>query len=468
MKKKMLYSIVVLVILAVAIAGWYYFSSVGRWWEPLCPQWLCQDIKTYTCPTGTTSYSCSNNLLCNIPTVFDFNIQILPSIDTVKQSQYREPWVMVNLLGGSPLKVTLNIDNCPSGLNCYLWGSSPHEILPPGSNIMTVQTFTNTTPGYYTINVSGTIGNIIRRGTYKLKVLPYTAPDFSLSSSLTGITINRGETANIPIKVTSINNYSGTVSFSTESGCPKGATCTYNPISVYLPQGSTVSTTLKIATTSTTPLSDNYLVRPMATDGSITHVYKYIILTVGPLYNVKSYTITLNATANRSSDGKTVAIFYPISDEPKTFNTSASLAQGETSTLPDSIIFGLKSLTISPGWAYSRINLTSDVDYTESDFALQQTKTISLKVPLPIVCGDNTKGKTEQCDGNDDSLCPGKCKADCTCANFEEKSYSCPSGYTPSCLGSTLKCTGTANYICMVQQPYPYCTQYGSCDVCIE
>lgn len=30
-------------------------------------------------------------------------------------------------------------------------------------------------------------------------------------------------------------------------------------------------------------------------------------------------------------------------------------------------------------------------------------------------CGDNTRAGSEQCDGSDDSACPGSCNADCTC-----------------------------------------------------
>lgn len=72
MKRTNLYAIIVIVILAIVIAGWYYFSSVGNMiWcgeggcggGSSCPKWKCTDIKTYTCPTGTTNYTCSNGLL---------------------------------------------------------------------------------------------------------------------------------------------------------------------------------------------------------------------------------------------------------------------------------------------------------------------------------------------------------------------------------------------------------------------
>ena len=69
MKQKTLYAIVVIVIIAVVILGWYYFSSVGQYiyGTSACPRWKCTDKITYTCPSGTTNYSCSSNtLMCYI------------------------------------------------------------------------------------------------------------------------------------------------------------------------------------------------------------------------------------------------------------------------------------------------------------------------------------------------------------------------------------------------------------------
>ena len=31
------------------------------------------------------------------------------------------------------------------------------------------------------------------------------------------------------------------------------------------------------------------------------------------------------------------------------------------------------------------------------------------------MCGNNIREGTEQCDGTDDSACPGFCRPDCTC-----------------------------------------------------
>ncbi|NOX71232.1 MAG: hypothetical protein GXO64_00850 [Candidatus Micrarchaeota archaeon] len=56
--------------------------------------------------------------------------------------------------------------------------------------------------------------------------------------------------------------------------------------------------------------------------------------------------------------------------------------------------------------------------------------------PQPV-CRNNVKETGEECDGTDDSACPGRCKSDCTCAD-EPPPSNCPDGeITASC-----KCNG--------------------------
>jgi len=52
MKTKMLYAIVVIVIITVALIGWYYFSSQAAW--SACPKLKCTDRY------GNSTYQCSN------------------------------------------------------------------------------------------------------------------------------------------------------------------------------------------------------------------------------------------------------------------------------------------------------------------------------------------------------------------------------------------------------------------------
>jgi hypothetical protein len=65
MKNQYLYLIVILVILVIAVLGWYYFNTTGAYigGAQRCPRWSCADTKTYSCPNGTTNSSCSNGVL---------------------------------------------------------------------------------------------------------------------------------------------------------------------------------------------------------------------------------------------------------------------------------------------------------------------------------------------------------------------------------------------------------------------
>jgi phage shock protein PspC (stress-responsive transcriptional regulator) len=51
MKTKMLYALIVVIVIAVVLVGWYAFSSMAAY----ITRWQCLDIRT-----NTTSYICSS------------------------------------------------------------------------------------------------------------------------------------------------------------------------------------------------------------------------------------------------------------------------------------------------------------------------------------------------------------------------------------------------------------------------
>lgn len=72
MKTKMLYAIIVIAVIAVAIIGWYYYSSMAAY----TTKWQCRDVRvntteptyTYICnsvrPSYPPYYSCTLAGLC--------------------------------------------------------------------------------------------------------------------------------------------------------------------------------------------------------------------------------------------------------------------------------------------------------------------------------------------------------------------------------------------------------------------
>ena len=65
MKKTILYAIVVLVVLAILVIGWYSLSAQAMATASFtkCTRWKCTDIKTYTCPAAPPNYTTNNTCL---------------------------------------------------------------------------------------------------------------------------------------------------------------------------------------------------------------------------------------------------------------------------------------------------------------------------------------------------------------------------------------------------------------------
>lgn len=68
---------------------------------------------------------------------------------------------------------------------------------------------------------------------------------------------------------------------------------------------------------------------------------------------------------------------------------------------------------VPPGtYYYAVMRVTDEGTYAEGPYQINVTGTA---LPLPT-CGDNVVNQAiEECDGTDDTACPGQCRADCTC-----------------------------------------------------
>jgi sugar lactone lactonase YvrE len=95
---------------------------------------------------------------------------------------------------------------------------------------------------------AGYNNSAIAKETYLVNLPP---PDFTVAAAPASITVSAGQSGTTTITVTPANGFDSTVSFSC-SGLPAGATCGFSPATVK-PSGASVSTTLKVTTSSTTP-----------------------------------------------------------------------------------------------------------------------------------------------------------------------------------------------------------------------
>ena len=126
--------------------------------------------------------------------------------------------------------VTLSTSVTPVGLTATL---NPNSVglSSGGTASSTLTVSSSTTPGIYSVNVTGTSGSI-SHGTNL--IVNVAAPDFTVSSSPSSLTIQSSNSGSSTITVNSLHQFSGTVSLSA-SVSPAGLTASLIPTNVTVP-----------------------------------------------------------------------------------------------------------------------------------------------------------------------------------------------------------------------------------------
>lgn len=146
--------------------------------------------------------------------------------------------------GNGKLDLALAIDNGQAGTGANytttMLGNGDGTFTPGNFSILQDAFQTNMAVGDF--NDDGQLDLATTDPTYaELTILlqappPGNGPDFSLASTgSTSVSVQAGSTASFPLKVTSLNGFIGTVSFS-DSGCPAEATCSLLTYSGNLPE----------------------------------------------------------------------------------------------------------------------------------------------------------------------------------------------------------------------------------------
>src|SRR6266480_3592311 len=193
--------------------------------------------------------------------------------------------------------------------------------LPGGSGTSNC-TLNSSTPGNYTVTVTGTIGPLNHQTTTIVSVQQQQSPpDFNISAS-SPAPISAGQSAPSTITVTALNGFSGTISLT--DTIPSGLTCgSISPGSI------TGSGTASISCNAST--AANYTLIITGTSGSLVH-------TTNVLFQFRDFTITATtATVNVNSSGTSIITIAAV-------NKFAGVV-----TLADNIPAGLVCGSITPG-----------------------------------------------------------------------------------------------------------------------
>jgi hypothetical protein len=122
-------------------------------------------------------------------------------------------------------------------------------IVPAGGTAksnFTISVPATTSPGSYSLTVTGSNTTTSRNTGLSVAVI---APDFTIVSSPSSLNIPQGSSDTTTITLTSLNGFSGTVSL-TSALSSSGPQVTFSPVSVAVPSGGSISSTLSVSTAS--------------------------------------------------------------------------------------------------------------------------------------------------------------------------------------------------------------------------
>ena len=255
------------------LSRWGDYSSMSI--DPVddCTFWYTneylQSNGSFNWSTYIASFALPN---CTRGSTPDFGLSASPGSQTVIQGSSTTYTVNVNALNGFNGSVSLSASG-PSGVS---FDFSPSSVTGSGSSTMTVNVGSNTTPGAYTLTITGTdaTGNLTHVTTVTLVVNSSTPPDFSISATPASRTVTRGSSTTYAVTVTPLNGFTGTVGFSI-SGLPSRSSASFSPTSV---TGSG-SSTLTVKTGGKTPRGTYNTLSIKGTSGSLVHSTK-VTLTV--------------------------------------------------------------------------------------------------------------------------------------------------------------------------------------------
>jgi hypothetical protein len=188
---------------------------------------------TITATSGTLTHYATIHVIEN-----DFSLSASPSAINVVANVQAIATITINGPTGVTPTISLSTIVSPStGLTCSL---NPASITLSGSGPSTSTLSCSGSVGTYTVTVTGSSNGLTRSTPVTV-----TVQDFSMQISNNQLTVNAGSTGSLTLTVTSLNNYAGTISFT--SSAPWCLYYNFNPASVGLNAGGSSTTTFSIS-----------------------------------------------------------------------------------------------------------------------------------------------------------------------------------------------------------------------------
>jgi len=249
---------------------------------------------TVTAFAGIVSHSITITVDLTGP---DFNIFAIPSRLTVAEGASALSTITLTGLDGfsSPiLLTTFSPYGLQSSVNpADVTLSKTMNLVTAGLNVTVPATLV---PGsFYYVTVTGTNGILAHSVNVPVIV---TGPDFTISADPTFLTIEQGKNATSTISLSSLDGFQGTVELSANSF---GALSMSLNSTVTLSSGGTGTATLRVFTTTSTPLG-GYTFFVTGTSGILSHYTDVFVTVAGPDFRISANPHSLILMAGQSAN----------------------------------------------------------------------------------------------------------------------------------------------------------------------
>ncbi len=218
------------------------------------------DVQTYTIPGATPTN--------------DFSLAASPASASVTAGSAATSTINTAVTSGVAQSVALTASGLPTGATASF---IPSSVTSGSSSALSITTAPGTTPGPYTVTITGAGTSATHTTTFALTVTgPPPTNDFSLAASPASASVTAGSAATSTINTAVTSGVAQSVAL-TASGLPTGATASFIPSSVTSGSSSALSITTAPGTT-----PGPYTVTITGTGTSATHTTTFALTVTGP------------------------------------------------------------------------------------------------------------------------------------------------------------------------------------------
>jgi hypothetical protein len=176
-----------------------------------------------------------------VEALFDYSLSISPTTQIIGIGDEVSYTITANLISGAAQPVSLTLSGLPSDVS---YSFTPASGVPPFSSTLKIDAKAASSPGTYTLKVSGTGGGLTRSVTATLTI---REKDFKIVSPLETITVEQGDNASIQVNVEKIGDFNAPVSL-TISGVPSNVEAKFTVASGVPSFSSTLNLNIPLST----------------------------------------------------------------------------------------------------------------------------------------------------------------------------------------------------------------------------